>query len=308
MVRNNYLCPICKQGQVLLELGAITCNSQACKNSFLQVFDKPILVDFDKSILNKKKLLDQEGKSLVVRTESQFLITVKRFLFGDGLNTRKNMQFIADKIRGIENFKILVVGGGTIGAGMSSFYKEFGPKIDAFDIYISENINFIADAHDIPIQDNSYDLIIVQAVLEHVINPSKVVTECFRIMKDYGFIYAETPFMQQVHEGPYDFTRFTDSGHRLLFRNFLTIKSGTVAGVGTSLMWSLSYFFGGLFRNKSVGKLTRGIFFWLRLLDFFVPENYNIDGASGVFFLGQKVKGKSFSDDQISIYYNGAQK
>ena len=274
----------------------------------MKILDKPILVDFEKSILNKKKLLEQEGKSLVARTENQFLIAVKRFLFGDGPKTQKNMQFIADQIRSIKNFKILVVGGGTIGAGMSAFYKEFGPKIDAFDIYFSLNISFIADAHDIPLQDESYDLIIVQAVLEHVINPSKVVSECLRILKHQGFIYAETPFMQQVHEGPCDFTRFTDSGHRLLFRNFLIIKSGTVAGVGTSLIWALSYFFGGLFRSKNVGTLTRGVFFWLRLLDFFVPENYNIDGASGVFFLGQKVNGKILTDDQIFNYYKGAQK
>ena len=35
-----------------------------------------------------------------------------------------------------------------------------------------------------------------------------------------GIVYAETPFMQQVHEGAYDFTRYTVLGHRYLFKKF----------------------------------------------------------------------------------------
>ena len=59
------------------------------------------------------------------------------------------------------------------------------------------------------------DLVIIQAVLEHVMYPNKVVSEIYRVLKNDGLIYSETPFMQQVHEGPYDFSRFTESGHRL---------------------------------------------------------------------------------------------
>ena len=44
-----------------------------------------------------------------------------------------------------------------------------------------------------------------------------------------GVVYAETPFLQAVHEGPWDFTRFTESGHRWLFRAFERLDSGVVA-------------------------------------------------------------------------------
>jgi len=57
---------------------------------------------------------------------------------------------------------------------------------------------------------------LVQAGLEHVRDLWQVVAEIHRVLKDDGLVYAETPFMQQVHEGPYDFTRFTESGHRYL--------------------------------------------------------------------------------------------
>ena len=91
---------------------------------------------------------------------------------------------------------------------------------------------FIADAHNIPIVNEYFDCVIIQAVLEHVLRPNQVVNEIFRVLKANGIVYSETPFLQQVHEGPYDFTRFTESGHRYLFKNFELIKSGASDGAG----------------------------------------------------------------------------
>jgi hypothetical protein len=62
------------------------------------------------------------------------------------------------------------------------------------------------------------------------------------VLKDGGIVYAETPFMQQVHGSAYDFTRFTWLGHRRLFRKFKEIKSGTCGGPGMALIWSWRYF------------------------------------------------------------------
>ena len=44
-------------------------------------------------------------------------------------------------------------------------------------------------------------------------------------------------FMQQVHERAYDFTRFTQSGHRWLFRRFSEVSAGPVGGAGVALAW-----------------------------------------------------------------------
>lgn len=110
------------------------------------------------------------------------------------------------------------------------------------DIYDSQNVDILADAHSVPFKSGLFDLVIIQAVLEHVLNPEKVVSEISRVLRPEGVVYAETPFMQQVHEGPYDFTRFTESGHRYLFKNFSQIRSGVTAGAGSSLLWSLDFF------------------------------------------------------------------
>ena len=55
------------------------------------------------------------------------------------------------------------------------------------------------------------------------------------VYKDDGLVYADTPFMQQVHMGRYDFTRFTYLGHRRLFRKFEEIDSGAVSGPAMAL-------------------------------------------------------------------------
>src|SRR5690606_38382329 len=118
------------------------------------------------------------------------------------------------------------------------------------DVYSSPEVDFIADGHEIPIRSGSVDAVIVQAVLEHVLDPQKVVDEIHRVLKPQGLVYAETPFMQQVHEGPYDFTRFTESGHRWLFRRFARIDSGALRGPGTALLWSVRYAITATLGNK----------------------------------------------------------
>jgi len=80
----------------------------------------------------------------------------------------------------------------------------------------------------------SVDGVLIQAVLEHVLDPAQVVGEIHRVLRPDGLVYAETPFLQQVHAGPNDFTRFTSSGHRYLFRAFAEIAAGPVAGPGAS--------------------------------------------------------------------------
>src|SRR4029079_11363432 len=113
--------------------------------------------------------------------------------------------------------------------------------------------------------------VLVQAVLEHVLDPARVVGEIHRVLRPDGLVYAETPFLQQVHAGPYDFTRYTSSGHRYLFRSFEEIAAGPVAGPGTQLLWSVDHLMRGVIRSELAGKLARALFFWLRYFDRLVP-------------------------------------
>ena len=154
---------------------------------------------------------------------------------------------------------------------------------------LSKNINALADAHYLPYGDKYFDQVIIQAVLEHVISPRKVVSEIYRVLNIGGIVYSEVPFLQSVHEGPYDFFRFTHSGHRWLFRDFQEISSGALQGGFSSLLFISSYTISGLFRNRYIGIIIRMFLSKLcALLDRLVGKRWNIDIACGSFFLGKK--------------------
>ncbi|MBU8870988.1 MAG: class I SAM-dependent methyltransferase [Gemmatimonadales bacterium] len=269
--------------------------------------DYPVLIDFDRSVLEKENF--RNVSSVVARHSYSGLSGVVKRLVSSPKNvTAENVEHIMNLLlRTKTRARVLIVGGGTIGQGMGPFYSDPRIELVSFDIYGAETVQFIADAHSIPLPANSFDAVIIQAVLEHVLEPNTVVSEIYRVLRSSGLVYSETPFLQHVHEGAYDFSRFTESGHRYLFKKFEMIKSGASAGAGTQLLWSLDNFFRGLFRSRKAGKAIKLLFFWLQHLDKAIPEPYNIDAASGVFFLGKKqmtpIDGK-----KIVAHYMGAQR
>jgi SAM-dependent methyltransferase len=121
------------------------------------------------------------------------------------------------------------------------------------------NADLLCDAHDLPFKNGSVDAVVVQTVLEHVADPYRCVAEIHRVLGPEGIVYSEIPFMQQVHERGYDFTRFTHVGQRRLFRNFAELESGTVVGPGTALAWSWRYFLASFARSPSGARMLFSI-------------------------------------------------
>ena len=267
----------------------------------------PILIDYEKSLFLEDQIVTLN--SVVNRqTYNGIMKTIKRIVTPQNKVSIKNIINLK-KLLSTANGKkrVLIIGGSTIGQGTKSLYDDPSIELIAFDIYATQNVQFVADTHNIPLPSNIFDGVVIQAVLEHVLEPKIVVSEIYRLLKDNGLIYSETPFLQHVHEGAYDFIRFTESGHRFLFQNFKTIDSGVCASAGTQLLWSIDYFFRSVFRSKKIGKIIKLLFFWLQYIDAIIPKSYGIDAASCVYFLGQKqkipIKGKNMIN-----YYQGMQK
>lgn len=277
-------------------------------NRFETVGHAPVLVDFSRSIFSRGDMLDSQAESRVERPRIAGLrLRVKRLLSPPKLVTNRNIdEFI--RLLLIDNARplVLVVGGGTVGQGMAALYDHPDVQVLALDVYASPLAQLIADAHQVPLADDSVDGVVAQAVLEHVLEPETVVGEIWRVLKPGGIVYAETPFLQHVHEGAYDFLRFTAGGHRWLFRRFSAIRTGVCGGAGTQLLWSIDYFVRGLFRSVRAGKAAKLMFFWLALLDPVVPVEYAHDAASGFYLMGRKSE-MTLKPDEIVATYPGAQ-
>jgi SAM-dependent methyltransferase len=280
-----------------------------CLRIFPVVQGTPILVDFNDSVLSPSWVLQTGGATLVKRNRPQnFRTRMAHLLRGTNAVACENIQSLISMSRQrCQRPRVLVVGGGTIGSGISCLYTDPSIDVIAFDVYSTDSVQFIADAHSIPLRNGSVDAVVVQAVLEHVIDPRCVVSEIERVLPQGGVVYSETPFLQHVHEGPYDFCRFTESGHRYLFRRFHEIKAGAVAGAGAQMLWSVEYLVRSLFRSRSVGYAARLACFWLRWLDRLIPEEYAIDSASGCYFLGTKCE-ETITPRGLIARYMGAQK
>jgi|GEM_PF-2385391 len=61
------------------------------------------------------------------------------------------------------------------------------------DIYRKSQADIIADAHYLPLRDTSFDSISAYAVLEHVDDPRKVLSEIHRVCKNGGFVKILVP-------------------------------------------------------------------------------------------------------------------
>lgn len=305
-----FICPVCRTSSLQKREEAFFCADKACRKfeePFNIVNSKPVLIDFKHSLSSEQSFKSYSGKSVVPRRTSSIVQLLRAIFVGKSKKSIQNFDYLKKEMLRLNNPRILIVGGGELGSGMDDFYSVLKENIVSFDIYDTVNVQFVADAHMIPFKNDIFDLIIIQAVLEHVLDPHKVVSEITRVLKQQGIVYAETPLMQQVHEGPYDFTRFTESGHRFLFRSYNLISSGYISGVGSSLLWSLDFFFSGLFRTRYAGKAIRMLFFWLRFVDTIVPDSFNIDGACGVYLIGRKSE-STMKEYEIVAYYQGSQK
>jgi SAM-dependent methyltransferase len=298
-------CPVTHEELVFQPDGSVYACSSG--NRYACVEDTPVLIDFERSVIDRDGLMQTQAASSIHRPRYGATAFAKKLLSPPKPMTRRNVNRVIAELEEKPDPLVLVIGGGTVGQGMEPLYDHASIKVIAFDIYRTDRTQFVADAHAIPVADGAVDAVVIQAVLEHVLRPEMVVQEIWRVLRPGGLVYAETPFLQQVHEGPYDFTRFTESGHRYLFRRFEMVESGTTAGPGTQLLWSLDYFTRSLFRSRAAGKAVKGMFFWLQSLDRFMPDEFASDSASGVFFMGRK-SDVELSPKQIIDFYRGAQK
>ena len=155
----------------------------------------PLLIDDKSSIVSLQDL--KSFKPLVSRKIYKgFFSFTKKLTSPSKTRTKENVNLLISELSNIKEIpKVLIIGGGTVGQGMDYFYTSSNIDLVSFDIYNSSNINFIADAHQIPLPKNYFDAVIIQAVLEHVLEPCEVVKEIYRVLKPRGIVYAETPFL-----------------------------------------------------------------------------------------------------------------
>jgi SAM-dependent methyltransferase len=301
------ICVECKSAGLIDEGMEYRC--ERCESTYPKLVGIPVLIRESSSLFEKKDYLRIDGFSDLsqARKGLWYLPTLSV-----NLSFVRLAKQIRDRLLLLQGARILVVGSGR----QKEYILNALVKRENFDLYcidvdIAADVDVFADAHDIPFGDGTFDAVITTAVLEHVADPNRVVDEIWRVLKLGGVVYSELPFMQQVHEGAYDFTRFTMTGHRRVFRRFTRLDSGMVAGPGTALAWSLEYFVQALIPNSLsplrnlLKLLIRVLIFWVKYIDYILRYNEaSFDAASCTYFYGEKIL-LAISDREIVSEYRG---
>lgn len=69
--------------------------------------------------------------------------------------------------------------------------------------------DILASAEKIPKNNNHFDNALLIEVIEHLENPSLVLIEVNRVLKENGTLFLSIPFLNSIHADPYDFQRWT---------------------------------------------------------------------------------------------------
>jgi SAM-dependent methyltransferase len=305
-------CPTCT-GKLNTFGSVIVCTNSMCGTVYPIVNGVPVLINENASVFSRddfshqrSTFFDLSKRGERVRELQNLLPSLQR----DEVNQPFYQEFSSLLLESSSEPKVLVVGGSIIGKGMQPILQNSPPiQLIESDISFGPRTVLIADAHDIPFEDAVFDGVIAQAVLEHVLDPVRCVSEIHRVLKRDGLVYVQTPFMQQVHGAPYDFNRWTHLGHRRLWRQFEEIDSGTVNGPGTALAWAYQYFLLSFVTSPQLRALVRAFTqitsFYLKYFDYILDNKPGaLDAASGYFFIGRR-SDKSLADKELIELYKG---
>jgi SAM-dependent methyltransferase len=309
-LRGLLRCPAC-HAELADADAQLRCTGRDCGRRFPVADGVPVLIDEQRSLFRVDEVVragpDGGGPPGVGRRLVRALTpSISRNVKGAA-----NFARLAYALREqAAEPRVLVVGGGLLGEGMQALLDD--PEIEVLqtDVRLGPRNGLVCDAHDLPFEDGSFDGVVAQAMLEHVLDPGRCVEEIHRVLSPRGLVYAETPFMQQVHEGAHDFTRFTHLGHRRLFRRFEELDSGAVGGPGMALAWAWRHFLWSQTRSRLAGSLltTLASFtsFFLKWFDGrLVDRPRGLDAAAGVYFLGRRSE-RTLSDRELIEQYRGA--
>src|SRR6266571_5811580 len=287
-------CPACKSKLTKTD-ARFSCTNPTCNSQFPTVDGVPVLINDNSSLFSIDDFVSHRQTTFDL-TSNPIKVSIKRLLprLGRNIKGRLNYQELARLLLcQPSNPRVLIIGGSILGEGTEALLRESRVELVETDVSFGPRTQLISDAHDIPFAGETFDAVVVQAVLHCVTEPARCVGEIHRVLKKQGLVYAETSFMQQVVDAPYDFTRLTHLGVRRLFRNFEEIESGVVCGPGMALAWSLQFFMLSFAESKLVRGAIRALcqvgLCWLKYFDYYLAHKpASFDAASGFYFMGRK--------------------
>lgn len=105
------------------------------------------------------------------------------------------------------------------------------------DLFAFDEVDLVAEAEHLPIDDGTVDCILNLAVLEHVQEPKRVIQEMHRLLRPGGQALCYLPFLVPYHAAPHDYHRWTRTGVEADFAAFADVEVVVGAGPTSAALW-----------------------------------------------------------------------
>ncbi|HSA06126.1 MAG TPA: class I SAM-dependent methyltransferase [Candidatus Gastranaerophilales bacterium] len=162
----------------------------------------------------------------------------------DWINTRVSCKFFKKIKKHFIKSSYIIIDVGSGASPYYNFFQDIDKEYIAVDLQTALPKNekrkikqIVGSIECLPFSDNSADIILCAAVLEHVEDPFKAFKEIYRVLKPGGFFIGSIPFLYPIHMEPYDYWRFTDFGIKkiLLKENFELLEFDRNFGVFSAI-------------------------------------------------------------------------
>jgi SAM-dependent methyltransferase/uncharacterized protein YbaR (Trm112 family) len=168
------------------------------------------------------------------------------------------------------------------------------PKVNWLnsDVDLTFDPDIVADVTGLPFDDESFDIVMADNVLEHVFDLRKAVEEIQRVTRCGGIVAIGIPFLYPFHGVPYDFTRLTPSGLRAAFAQTDKVFFSRDSGSFVALALMLEGRFVNIFRSRSLRGATtfavRPFLSVFKHLDRFSIATRQLSSAASLLYVGRK--------------------
>jgi SAM-dependent methyltransferase len=123
--------------------------------------------------------------------------------------------------------------------------------------------DLVADLnHPLPFADAAVDHVVSFEVIEHLAEPTALLCEAFRVLRNGGTLTLSTPFQWWVHEAPWDYQRFTRFGleHQLQKAGFADVFVRETTGFWGMWILKLNYQLHRLVRGPRIVRAIMRVF------------------------------------------------
>lgn len=105
-----------------------------------------------------------------------------------------------------------------LGCGQVPLYGMYRPHVQEIccidwdsSAHSLTHVDMSCDLNEpLPLENESYDTILLSDVLEHIFEPRRLLAEMSRVLRPGGNLLMSVPFMYWIHEAPHDYFRYTE--------------------------------------------------------------------------------------------------